>query len=219
MKIAMMIACALGLISPLSPSPSTLGEGRGEGSLSSTSPLEAQYVEVRTASVFAGPCHVNGELMTTGNDAMMAWKFDNGVRVIAAVSCDQNLLHQEAARKSEILIDSPTKAAGDAALHTILSHESATLGKVVAIRHGSIDFRHENDEFQIESASFGSMDVQGLPDHDCCKQPNDVWYQPLVHLTGRMVGYTVNAQYSSGRAGETWQREDENGAFYGVVKY
>ena len=30
--------------------------------------LRGDYVEVRTASVFAGACHYNGEVVTTGRD-------------------------------------------------------------------------------------------------------------------------------------------------------
>src|SRR5271154_3653247 len=68
-------------------------------------PLAGDYVEARTASVFAGACHVNGELMTTGRDAVMAWQFNDGVRVMAAVSSADNLSNQSAARRSEIVVD------------------------------------------------------------------------------------------------------------------
>ena len=37
------------------------------------SSIKGDYVEVRTASVFAGACHFNGEVTTTGRDALMAW--------------------------------------------------------------------------------------------------------------------------------------------------
>jgi hypothetical protein len=212
MKIAALLTSLMGLVSFTSPTI--------KPTASAPASLTAQYIEVRTASVFAGPCHVNGELMTTGNDAMMAWNFTNGIRVMAAVSCDDNLIHTDAARQSEILIDSPNgKVSGEAALQSILSHDSASLGKIIAIRYGSISFKITGDEYLVDSPGFGSINVQELPDHSCCKQPNNVWYQPLVSLRGRMVGYTLNAQYSSGRAGETWQREDENGAFYGVAAY
>ena len=40
--------------------------------------LRGDYVEVRTASVFAGACHYNGEVVTTGRDAMMAWNVTSG---------------------------------------------------------------------------------------------------------------------------------------------
>src|SRR5205085_12439857 len=35
--------------------------------------VAGDYVEVRTASGFAGACHYNGELMTTGRAAVWAW--------------------------------------------------------------------------------------------------------------------------------------------------
>src|SRR4029450_12403663 len=77
--------------------------------------LRGDYVEVRTASVFAGACHYNGEVTTTGRDAMMAWNVTSGswqgvdltgVRAMAIVSSDANLAENDAARQSEILIDS-----------------------------------------------------------------------------------------------------------------
>src|ERR671939_229786 len=40
--------------------------------------VAGDYVEVRTASVFAGACHYNGEVVTTGRDAVMAWQFKRG---------------------------------------------------------------------------------------------------------------------------------------------
>src|SRR5713101_9516731 len=62
--------------------------------------VKGDYVEVRSASVFAGACHFNGEVVTTGRDALMAWKVQrgtwngtrlDGVRAIAVVSSAANL--------------------------------------------------------------------------------------------------------------------------------
>ncbi|HEU4767917.1 MAG TPA: hypothetical protein VFS77_11095, partial [Pyrinomonadaceae bacterium] len=77
--------------------------------------VRGEYVEVRTASVFAGACHYNGEVVTTGRDAMMAWNVTSGkwngvdltgVRAMAIVNSTANLAEQNAARQSEIIIDS-----------------------------------------------------------------------------------------------------------------
>jgi hypothetical protein len=183
-------------------------------------PLAGDYVEARTASVFAGACHVNGELMTTGRDAVMAWQFNDGIRVMAAVSSEDNLSNPSAARKSEIIIDdSSSKALGHRDLTAILARDGSALGKIVSIRHAAITFNHEEREYKVECSGFAAMDVQGMPNDECCKQPNLVWYEPLVKLVGRKVGYTVNAEYSAGRVGDSWQREDENGAFYGAFLY
>src|SRR5215216_805781 len=68
--------------------------------------FRGDYVEVRTASVFAGAWHYNGEVVTTGRDAMMAWNVTSGkwqgvdlsgVRVMAIVSADANLGENNAA--------------------------------------------------------------------------------------------------------------------------
>src|SRR2546421_9883587 len=72
--------------------------------------ITGDYVEARTASVFAGACHYNGELVTTGRDAILAWSFTSGLcngadltglRAMAAVTCDQSLGYDHAARKTE----------------------------------------------------------------------------------------------------------------------
>src|SRR5262245_20320195 len=77
--------------------------------------VRGEYVEVRTASGFAGACHYNGEVVTTGRDAMMAWNVTSGkwngvdltgVRALAIVNSTSNLGEQNAARQSEIVIDS-----------------------------------------------------------------------------------------------------------------
>ena len=71
--------------------------------------VKGDYVEVRTASVFAGPCHYNGELVTTGRDAIMVWNVAEGsfngvnlagVKAVAVVSSQENLSDASAARKS-----------------------------------------------------------------------------------------------------------------------
>src|SRR6188474_3381125 len=69
--------------------------------------LRGDYVEVRTASVFAGACHYNGEVVTTGRDALMAWNVTSGkwqgvdltgVRAMAIVTADANLSDDQAPR-------------------------------------------------------------------------------------------------------------------------
>src|SRR5205814_5434734 len=87
--------------------------------------LRGDYVEARTASVFAGACHYNGELTTTGRDALLAWNvaagsWDGvnlaGVRALAVVSADANLSDTHAARRSELIVDSSATDAQAAAL-------------------------------------------------------------------------------------------------------
>src|SRR6266480_181197 len=83
-------------------------------SLGESGAIRGDYVEVRTASVFAGACHYNGEVTTTGRDALMAWSVTSGkwngvdltgMRAIAVVSSDDNLSNAQAGRRAELIID------------------------------------------------------------------------------------------------------------------
>jgi len=101
-----ILACALLLVAGAAPAvvPQT----------STKAPITGDYVEARTASVFAGACHYNGELVTTGRDAIAAWSFTSGswngtdltgVKAAAAITANDNLGQADAVRKVELVVD------------------------------------------------------------------------------------------------------------------
>src|SRR6266404_5326003 len=108
--------------------------------------LRGEYVEARTASVFAGACHYNGELTTAGRDALMAWNVKSGewrgidlagVRIVAIVSADVNLADTNAARRSEIIIgENASDAQSRAMLEALKSRYAVSLGKIISVRRG-----------------------------------------------------------------------------------
>ena len=187
--------------------------------------LRGDYVEVRTASVFAGACHYNGEVVTTGRDALMAWNVTSGkwqgvdlsgVRVMAIVSADANLGESNAARQSEIIIDSQaSRTQALAMMNALKERYAASLGKIVDVRTAPISFERNGRTYAVvtnEAAINASPDCQRL----ALIMPNLVWYTPLVGLENRKVGYTSKALYSGKTIGEPWSRSGENSAFYGT---
>lgn len=186
--------------------------------------LRGDYVEVRTASVFAGACHYNGEVVTTGRDAMMAWNVTSGkwqgvdltgVRVLAIVSADANLGEDNAARQSEIIVDSAASRTQALAMVNALKEKyAASLGKVVEVRSAPISFERNGRTYAVLTSE-AAINVEAMPNDLCCKMPNLVWYTPLVGLENRKVGYTSKALYAGKVVGEPWSRSGENSAFYG----
>jgi hypothetical protein len=186
--------------------------------------LRGDYVEVRTASVFAGACHYNGEVVTTGRDAMMAWNVTSGkwqgvdlsgVRALAIITADVNLSENNAARSAEIIIDSSaSQTQSQALLNALKVKYAATLGNVVTVRSAPIKFDHRGRSYAVASDD-ATINVEAMPNDLCCKMPNLVWYSPLVGLENRKVGYTVNATYSGKAVATPWSRSGENSAFYG----
>jgi hypothetical protein len=180
-------------------------------------------VEVRTASVFAGACHYNGEVVTTGSDALMAWNVTSGkwqgvdlsgVRVIAVVSADMNLDETKAARQSEIIIDSSASRTQALAITNVLKEKyTGSLGRIVEVRTAPITFERKGRTYTVVTNE-AAINVEAMPNDLCCKMPNLIWYAPLVNLENRKVGYTSKALYSGKVVGEPWSRSGENSAFY-----
>ena len=185
--------------------------------------VHGDYVEARTASVFAGACHYNGERVTEGRSAILAWSVRggsyhgvdlSGVRVLAAVACDDNLAEAKAARTSELTIDAADDATATAAAAWVKATLGDQLGTVVKVLRAAVTFTHDSEAFAVASAGEASMTVKPMPDAGCCSQPHLVWYQPLMPVEHRRVGYTEAASCTSGVT--TWSRSDENSAFYGT---
>src|SRR5260370_1397632 len=198
------------------------------GSRAETASVKGEYVEVRSASVFAGACHFNGEVTAMGRDALMAWHITsgnwkgtdlNGLRAIAVVSASDNLANAQAGRRSEIILDqSANHEQRVALLNAIKSKYAASLGEVVSVRSAPITFRHEGKTYEVSSTE-AAINVEAMPNDLCCRMPNLVWYDPLVQLSQRKVGYTIKALYSGHEVGDTWERADENSAFYGTFSF
>jgi hypothetical protein len=194
-----------------------------------TASVKGEYVEVRTASVFAGACHYNGELTTAGRDALMAWNVKSGVwqgvdltgvRAVVIVSAAENLADKDSARQAEIIIsDNASDAQSRAMLEALKSRYAASLGKIISVRRGPLSFEHQSKAYSVTADSLASITVEAMPDDLCCKMPQLVWYSPLVPLENRKVGYTTKALYAGGDVGQPWQRSGENSAFYGSFTF
>jgi hypothetical protein len=190
--------------------------------------VRGDYVEVRTASVFAGACHFNGEVTTQGREAMMAWSFTSGkwqdidltgVRLMAIVTSDSNLSETNASRQSEIIIDSTvSRPKALAALSALKERHASALGNILKVRFAPINFVHSGRTYEVTSDG-ATINVEAMPNDLCCKMPNLVWYTPLVGLENRKVGYTTKALYDGHGVGEPWSRSDENSAFYGSFAF
>ena len=202
-----------------------LGSSLSFSSRADTSFIRGEYVEVRTASVFAGACHYNGELTTAGRDALMAWNVKSGewrgidlvgVRIVAIVSADVNLADNNAARRSEIIIsENASDAQSRAMLEVVKSRYAASLGKIISVRRGPLTFEHKDKTYKVSADDFASINIEAMPDDLCCKMPQLVWYSPLVPLENRKVGYTTKALYAGAAVGDPWQTTGQNSAFYG----
>src|SRR5258708_20218201 len=160
----------------------------GLNSQAESTSVKGDYVEAPTASVFAGACHYNGEVTTTGREALMVWNVTSGkwkgvdlagVRAIASGSADDNLSNEQAGRRAEFIRDkSATHAQAAAMVEAIKSRYADALGEIISVRSAPIDFKHEGKTYEVASTS-ASIDVEAMPTDLSSRIPNLVCYSPL----------------------------------------
>ena len=187
-------------------------------------PVVGDYVEARTASVFAGACHYNGERVTTGHEAVLAWHVTGGtwkdtdlagVRAAAEVSCDDTLGDEAAPRRTELVVDG-TAAQAAAFADLLAARCGKQLGPVVSVRRAAVAFGRTGRAYRVEAGGFADLAVQPMPNNECCSQPSLVWFSPLVPLEHRKVGFAAHSAYTAGTLGDAWEQDGENSAFYGA---
>lgn len=218
LTIVALLACAAGISTAAVLTRSNSSESR----------ITGDYVEARTASVFAGACHYNGEVVSTGRDAVMAWKFTggsfngvslDGVRAAAAVTSPANLGDEAGVRTTELTVDSSASSAQVKAVQELIQSKlGAQIGKIVSVRRAQVSFAHTSTGYVVDAAGFATMNVEYMPDDSCCKQANAVWYTPLTPLQQRKVGFTEEASFT-GKITDRWSRYGENSAFYGTFVF
>ena len=185
------------------------------------------YVEARTASVFAGACHYSGEYVADGREAVMAWHFRTGdwhgvsvagLSAVAVVRADNNLAEPTAHRTTALFVDGQATADQQKALIDALTTRYAVaFGTINTRGTAAITFAHTADGgYRVSAPQVAALSVDAMPNRECCKQPNLVWYKPLAPISDRRVGYTQTASITARTGGDPWTRGNENSAFYGA---
>lgn len=188
--------------------------------------VTARCVEVRSASVFAGACHFNGELMTQGGELMLALSVESGglggedlagLCVVALVTSEANL-KLEKPRRSIVYVSEAAGEAQRARLVELLEERSGHgLGEVLAVESASVAIATTDERFEVRVGEVLALSGEPLANRECCKMPNLVWYEPLVPLKQRRVGFTRSWSVSEPRLGLEFHRAEENSAFVGEL--
>ncbi|MDZ4774213.1 MAG: DUF1326 domain-containing protein [Planctomycetota bacterium] len=187
--------------------------------------LSGRYLEARTASVFAGACHYNGELVSDGREAVLAWSFEagsfagvdfTGRSLAALVVDDENLSFGPRVRRSVLYVTAATPSRETQALveWAVEAHRDV-LGHVVGVRFTDVALSIEDESFALDVAGVCSVNGSAMPDRACCKMPFQVWYTPFEPTLNRLVGLDERFTLDEPLLERRWSRPGENAAFFG----
>jgi hypothetical protein len=184
------------------------------------------YIEGRTATIFAGACHYASEQAMLGREAVMAWHLREGafggvslagIDVVAAVAAEGNLEREDAARDSVVYVSDRASEAQRAAVVAWLdANYAAPLGRIVGVKSAPVRVSKVGDRFDVRAGDSVEMAGAAMASRACCNMPHQVWYSPLAPMTARVVGSTeVFRQYDPDLARD-FSFPAENCAFVGT---
>jgi Uncharacterized conserved protein len=187
--------------------------------------ITGDYIEARSASVYAGPCHYNGELTTAGREAILALNVREGefggeplagLGVAAAVAGQANLADEKAPRRSVVYVpESATKPQREALVALLKAKAGAALGEVVAVKPVSLRFAVDAKAVTVTGGDALSLSLLRYPCSHCV-MPSQVWYRPFVTGgTETLVAQSLSSGFSEKALGVTWRHEPSDNAFVG----
>ena len=195
--------------------------------------LSGEYVEARTAEVFAGGCIMNSEAETMGRQAVMAWKIDNGsyrgvpldgLAIVAAVNGDRNLGMRElggAAPESvraALVVDARATEAQRAALVAMARELSKDVVQdVVSITPAEITFRDDTDRIAVAAPGVQlTVNKQLTHDPSCGAMQ---WFRPLTTVQQGELGVAEAHAFSGNDLGAKWSHPNKRSAFFAKFTY
>jgi len=199
----------------------------------SNTKITGDYVEARTAEVFAGGCIMSSEAETIGRQAVLAWRirsgqFDgvpiNGLSVMAAVSGDRNLGIREiggtapAWVKAAVIVDEQATPAQRQALVGFVRAASGTLiDEVVDVKSAPIRFEASDHEVQVSGAD-AHLAVQRHFHHapGCGAMQ---WFHPFAAGTEASLGFTDANSFSGAALGTKWSHPNKRSGFVGTFAF
>ena len=195
--------------------------------------ISGEYVEARTAEVFAGGCIMNSEAETMGRQAVMAWKVDrgsyqgvalDGLAVVAAVNGDRNLGMREMGGEAPenvqaaIVVDArATDAQRDALVAMARELSRSVIDDVVSVKSAEITYRADKDRIAIAAPEVQlTVNKQLTHDPSCGAMQ---WFRPLTTIQQGSLGVAEAHAFSGTSLGSKWSDPNKRSAFFAKFTY
>jgi hypothetical protein len=196
--------------------------------------ITGEYVEARTAEVFAGGCIMNSEAETMGRQAVMAWRITSGsfegvaldgLTVAAAVAGDRNLGMRElggeepTAVKAIITVDArATPIQRDALVRLVRELSGGLITQVIRVDVAPLRFATSQHYVEVSVPDSITLTVNKEMTHDpSCGAMQ--WFKPFTKLANAAMGVAEAHEFSGHGLGTQWSAPHKRSAFFGSFVY
>ena len=194
-----------------------------------------EYVEARTAEVFAGGCIMNSEAETAGRQAVMAWRITrgtydgvvlDGLTMAAAVAGDRNLGMREmggeaphAVRAILTVDERATTPQREALVRLARELSGGLITDVVRVDSSRVRFESTDTHIDVSASDALTLSVNKEMKHDpSCGAMQ--WFKPFSpQLTTSAMGTAEEHAFSGAGLDSKWSAPNKRSAFWGTFSY
>lgn len=195
--------------------------------------IKGDYLEVRSADVYTGPCFANSEVGLTGDEAILAWRIDegnwkgtslNGLGVVAVVKANATLgdpYHSPYPAQSVLILDERATGAQRQALEEFARSEAGRLlANVVRVESAPIQLEvgqgAEHGSAKLVAGRFARIETRSLCSGDDLCGNEFVYYPPLVQVAHAMPAFTLRDSFQGQGLNVVWNHIGKRSAFVGT---
>ncbi|MGQ0733139.1 MAG: DUF1326 domain-containing protein [Acidobacteriota bacterium] len=197
--------------------------------------LSGDYVEARTAEIFAGGCIMNSEAETAGRQAVMAWRVAtgtyhgvtlDGLAVAAAIAADRNLgmreMGGEAPSRVKAVVSVEVAAdprQRDALVELARDLSGGLIAQVERVDAVAVHFTTTAQSIDVRAGDTLQLSVKKEMVHDpACGAMQ--WFTPFSRLlTQSAMGVAEAHSFSGDGLGSRWSAPYKRSAFWGSFTY
>lgn len=196
----------------------------------SSAAIRGNYVEVRTADVYTGPCFANSQVGLQGRQAILAWTIRqgewkgtdlSGLSVVAVVRAKDNLgdpYHNPYPAEAILIVDQNATPAQSRAL---VSFVQGAGGKLVQhiVRVDRAPIRAEFGDgpnhgiVTVAAGQLARIQTRSLCSGDDICGNESRYYPPLTKVANAMPAYTLDQAFDGSGLGTVWNQKDSRSAY------
>ena len=195
----------------------------------SAAQIYGDYMEVRSADVYTGPCIANAEVGLLGNQAILAWRVAkgswqdvalDGLSVVGVVKASATLgdpFHNPYPAQSVVIVDARADARQRQALKNFAQSMARDLLKnVVSVEVAPITIETgEHGSMRMTAGKLARVETRCLHDGDHMCGNEDVYYSPLTKVSHVMPVFTIIDEFKGQGLGVQWRNADKRSGFIG----
>jgi Protein of unknown function (DUF1326) len=195
--------------------------------------VTGDYLEVRNADVWTGPCFASSQVDLTGKQAILAWKINkgtwegtdvSGLTVVAVVKASATLgdpYRNPLPSESVLILDHKATAQQRKALVDFARARAGKLvGHVVRVDIAPVSLEvgtgsnHGTDV--LKAGNLAVVKTRALCQGDIMCGNETVYYPPLTRIEQSMPAFSEQDAFNGKGLGVVWNNRDARSAFVGT---